>query len=82
MFLELEVKLVFCELIFGHPNEKRTTNKKSKFLIRRMIFNKTLPSLRKNQQKSSQKIINIELNTIFSMIQLSLQDSENKNVDV
>jgi hypothetical protein len=47
-----------------------------------MIFNKTLPSLRKNQQKSAQKIINIELNTIFSMIQLSLQDSENKNVDV
>ncbi len=47
-----------------------------------MIFNKTLSSLRKNQQKSSQKIINIEFNTIFSMIQLSLQDSENKNIDV
>tara|TARA_B110000090_G_scaffold54688_1_gene62429 strand:+ start:637 stop:789 length:153 start_codon:yes stop_codon:yes gene_type:complete len=50
--------------------------------MKRRIFNKTLPSLRKNQQKSSQKIINIELNTIFSTIQLSLQDSENKNVDV
>ena len=47
-----------------------------------MIFNKTLPSLRKNQQKSSQKIINIEFSTIFSSIQLSLQDSENKNIDV
>jgi len=35
----------------------------------------------KNQQKLALKIINIELNAIFSTIQLSLQDQENKNVD-
>jgi hypothetical protein len=49
--------------------------------MRTIIFNKTLPSLRKNQQKSGLKIINIELNAIFSTIQLSLQDEENKNAD-
>ena len=82
MFLAPVVKFVFWELIFGHPKEKRRMDIKKRFLIRSMIFNKTLPSLRKNQQKSSQKIINIEFNTIFSTIQLSLQDSENNNVDV
>jgi hypothetical protein len=82
MFLVPIVVFVVWELIFGLPKEKRRIVVKIKFLIVSMIFNKTLPSLRKNQQKSSQKIINIEFNTIFSMIQLSLQDSENKNIDV
>jgi len=82
MFLVPIVVFVVWELIFGLPKEKRRIVVKSKFLIGGMIFNKTLSSLRKNQQKSSQKIINIEFNTIFSMIQLSLQDSENKNIDV
>jgi hypothetical protein len=82
MFLEPVVKLVSGGLLVVHPIEKRTIDNKSKFLIKIEIFDKTLPSLRKNQQKSVQKIINIELNTIFSTIQLSLQDSENKNIDV
>jgi hypothetical protein len=74
MFFVPVVKLVAVELFLEHPIEKRINDNKSSFLIKTVVFNKSLPSLRKNQQKSAQKIINIELNTIFSMIQLPLQD--------